>query len=182
MTHLLAQAAAAPAGVDNHYVLWAILLMAVALILFFLEVLVPSGGVLGFSSAVAMIAGVVLFFKVSTTLGLVSAIVALLAVPFLFAFALKLWPNTPIGKLLTLESTSNGQANGTTQADPGRSLHQLVGQTGQALTDLHPIGRCLIDGQRFDCLAQTGMIQAGSTVKVVTVSGMEIKVRVVDGS
>ena len=177
---VLGQSLAPQAGGNDQYVMWAILLLGLAVVLFFLEVFIPSGGILGFSAAVSMIVGIVLFFKVDTTLGLISAIIALASVPFLFAFALKLWPNTPIAKLLMLESSSpTGRAEGD-PASSARSPFELVGKRGKALTDLRPVGICLINGQRMDCLAETGVIKSGSTVRVVSVKDMQVKVRVQD--
>jgi membrane-bound ClpP family serine protease len=117
----------------------------------------------------------VLLFKVDTTVGLVGAIVCLLAVPFLMAVAVNLWPNTPIARLLTLKHRQKAQTN-TDETAPAAD-QKLVGKTGKALTDLRPVGTCLIDGQRTECLAESGIIRAGAAVRVVLVDGLQIKVR-----
>jgi len=173
----LAQVGTSPTPNDESYAIWAIILIGVAFVLFFLEVFVPSGGLIGFLSAVSLVAGIVMLFRINTTLGLISAIVSLIAVPFLFFFALKLWPNTPIAQLLLLKNASKNQAE--TQEDPthNESPDSLVGASGQAITDLHPVGTCLINGHRQQCLAQDGMISRNSRVRVVSADGMEIKVR-----
>ena len=84
--------------------IWAVLLLAIALALLFAELFVPSGGVISFFAACSLILGIVMLFKVDTKLGLVGAIVVLLATPFLFAAAIKIWPNTPIARLLLLKN------------------------------------------------------------------------------
>lgn len=161
---------------DNQAML-AVVLLVVALLLVFAEVLVPSGGLLGFLAAVSLVAGVVLMFRVDTTLGLVFALVAMIAVPFVLGFAMKILPNTPIGRKLILANPTR-DAN---EHEPHATAHaNLVGKTGKALTDLRPVGTCLIDGKREECLADAGVIETGATVRVVLADGMQIKVKAED--
>lgn len=168
----LAQAAA---GSPN-YAIWAVILLGVAVVLFFTEIIVPSGGILGFCSAISLIAGIVLLFKINTTLGLIGAIVALTALPFVFAFAIKVWPNTPIAQMLLLRSPPRPDANAA-NGHPDSTPTDLVGRNGAALTDLHPVGTCLIDGRRVQCLAETGLIRSGTPVCVIAADGIAVKVR-----
>ncbi len=162
---------------DDPQALWAIVLLAVALLLVFAEVLVPSGGVLGFLAAICLIGGVVLMFRVDTTLGLVSAIIAVIALPFVLGFAMKIWPNTPIGRRLILQST---QRDANPDSDAAPDTDDLVGAAGISLTELRPVGTCLINGRRLDCLADAGVIEPDQPVRVISVDGMQIKVRVDD--
>ena len=173
---LLAQTAPNQPASTTSYATWGIILLGIALALFFIEVIVPSGGIIGFLSAVSMIAGIVMLFKFDTTVGLIGAIISLIAVPFLFAFAIKLWPNTPIARMLMLKNPPRQD----TQTDSGSTPDQLVGKKGEAMTDLRPIGTCLIDGQRKQCLAVSGLIRSGRPIRVVSADGMEIKVRAED--
>lgn len=174
---LLANASTNSPTPDKSLAVWAIILVGVAVVLFFLEVMVPSGGVIGVLSAVSLIAGVVMLFRINTTLGLIGAILSLAAVPFLFAFALKLWPTTPIAQMLLLK---NLPRDGIDRAEPAPNdlpNEPLVGACGQALTDLRPVGTCLIDGRRQPCLAESNLISRGSKIRVVSVDGMGVKVR-----
>lgn len=173
---VLAQSASNPPASNHNYAAWGVILLGIALALFFVEVIVPSGGIIGFLSAICMIVGVVMLFKFNTTLGLIGAIVSLLAIPFLFAFAIKVWPNTPIARLLMLKNPPRQD----TQDDTGKSPDQMVGMKGKAMTDLRPVGTCLIDGQRMQCLAVSGLIRSDSAIRVVSADGMEIKVRAED--
>lgn len=174
---VLAAAANPPQAGPNPYVVWGLILLGVAVLLFFLEIFVPSGGVIGVCAVLAGVAGIVLFFHVDTTLGLIGAIIALIAAPFFFAFAIKLWPHTPIGRLLILKDPQSpeGRSGPTAQAGPAES--SLVGRVGKALSDLRPVGTCVIDGKRLDCLSEHGVINAGTRVRVVSAEGMQIKVR-----
>jgi membrane-bound ClpP family serine protease len=168
----LALAATAPPSPDTGYIIWAVALLGVAVLLFFVEVMVPSGGVIGFFSATSLIAGIVMLFKFNTQVGLIGAILSLMAVPFLFALALKLWPSTPIARMLLLKNPPRDDDVNQGDGPPVT----LVGARGKAMTDLHPIGKCLIDGRHIECVAQTGLIRSGSGVHVVSHEGMTIKV------
>ncbi len=164
---------------DNSHLNWAILLIAIALVLFFVEFFVPSGGVLAICAFVALATGVFFLYKVDTTVGLIGAIVSVASLPFLFALGMKLLPNTPFYRMLLLKSEPRpgmGQF-GIAGATGRERLKDLVGVTGEAVTDLRPIGTCLINGERQDCLATSGTIKAGSKIKVVSADGMRIMVR-----
>lgn len=158
---------------NDQYAIWALICFGVAIALFFVEVFVPSGGIIGFFAAAALVGGVVMLFKINTTLGLIGATVSLAAVPFLFAFAIKLWPETPMARWLTLKSPP------PIQTESGTIAHDtsLLNATGKAVTDLRPIGACVINGKRIECLATTGMIHSGQKVRVVSVDGLEVKVK-----
>lgn len=158
---------------------WAIILMAIALVLFFVEMFIPSGGVLSVLALIALGAGVFLLFKVNTTAGLIGAIAALIALPVAIAFGIRILPSTPLMKLMTLgapqqetELGEHGIAGGHGHAE----RKELIGVEGQAVTDLRPIGTCMIDGRRRDCLAVGGMIKTGSKVRVVAADGLQVKV------
>jgi len=159
--------------------LWSILFLAIALALFFAELFVPSGGLISFLAACSLIVGIVLLYIGDTLWGLVGSIVSLLAVPFLFAAALKIWPNTPIARILLLKNQpSRGlQDEGVAGHDATEKAQELVGQRGQALTDMRPVGTCLIEGKRTECLAEGGIIRSGRPVKVIAADGMHVRVR-----
>ncbi len=160
------------------FIIWAFILFTVALVLFFIELLVPSGGIIGVLAGAALITGLICMFQFNTTSGLFALIASLIALPFLVGLAIKFWPNTPIARLLALETRqprhmSPKESDQSEMAD----VEKLMGATGQAITDLRPVGTCMINGRRTECLADGGMIQTGSPVRVVAASGMQIKVR-----
>ena len=153
----------------------AVILIAIALMFFFLEVFVPSGGLLGLLAAASLIAGIVMLFWVNTTWGMVGLTLSLVAIPFLVAFALKIMPNTPFVRLLTLKNPPPPD-----DAAGIAARQELIDAAGKALTDLRPVGMCLINGRRTECMAERGVIEAGEPVRVVFADGMQIKVRVDD--
>jgi len=143
--------------------LWAVICIGLALLLFVLEVFVPSGGVLGFLSGVALVVAIFLLFRVDQTLGLIGAIVSLIAIPFF----------TPIGRMLTL---SGGHGVAVTGRQPVADK-PVVGAVGRTVTDLHPVGTCLFEGKRIECLADRHYIDREKPVRVVAVDGMQVRVR-----
>jgi membrane-bound ClpP family serine protease len=179
---LLAQSPVGQGAPNNSQLLiWAVVLIGMAIAFFIAEVFVPSGGVLGASSLLCLIGGIVMLFRIDTTFGLIGAIVSVLAIPVAFFFALWIWPSTPIGRALTLgpsddkeESAYDGEAP---FKDPTHTPSIPIGTVGKTLTELRPVGTCLFDGKRQECLSEAGMIAKGIEVKVITADGIEIKVR-----
>jgi membrane-bound serine protease (ClpP class) len=179
---LLSQAApAAPSAAatgSNAMLLWAVVLLGLAAALFVVEVFVPSGGVIGIVSAVCLVAGVVCMFGVDTTAGLITTIVALMAIPPAILGAMKVFPNTPIGQWLTL---GNEDASPDPAAiDTGSPPSLAVGDEGTAINDLRPVGHCRIRGQRIECIAVGPAIEPGQKVRVVSAEGFETRVRGLD--
>jgi membrane-bound ClpP family serine protease len=161
---------------DKQYLLWGLLCLGAAIILFVAEIFLPSAGIIALGAAASCVAGIALLFLYNPATGVVGLVITLAVLPFFFAFLLKLWPNTPIARLLLLKNTQAVRiAEAPGDGDDGRS--PLVGKRGKAVSDLPPVGMCMIDGKRTECLAEEGMIPAGNDVRVVSVDGMQIKVR-----
>lgn len=165
------------AGDDTQWMVWAIIAFGIAITLLVLEAFLPSGGVLGLLAGFCAIAGIVMFFMFDDKWGMVSMAVALLATPFIIGGMLWIWPNTPIGRALTLEDEQK-RVNTDERARDHDGLIK-VGLEGEALTELRPVGACRLDGKRIDCIAQAGVIEKGTTVRVVGVEGVSIKVKAI---
>lgn len=185
MLTILAQSTtqAPPAGGTTPWLMWGIVLLAMALALFFVEVFLPTGGIIGAASGLAAVAGVVCLFWRDSTLGLVAATGVLLALPFAIVFALKVAPDTPFAKWVTLNDTQKAltQNKSETPSTPAETARGApaplkVGDAGKTLTPLFPVGTCLIHGRREECLAKHGTIDAGTAVRVVSVDGSEVYV------
>jgi membrane-bound serine protease (ClpP class) len=103
-------------------------------------------------------------------------------VPLAFNFALRVMPNTPFGRRLILGDEDDEDAIAQrAQAESERREREqaLIGAMGVALTDLRPIGSARIEGERLEVLAEGGVIDAGTRVRVTRVDGTQIKVRAV---
>ena len=77
--------------------------------------------------------------------------------------SIKYFPKTPAGKRMILAETQT--------AVRAQSLRETdwIGREGVAQTVLRPSGMALIDGQRHDVVAESGMIESGSPIKIVAV-------------
>lgn len=188
---ILAQAAtqAPAAGNQTQWLIWGIVLLAMAVALFFVEAFLPTGGIIGAASGLAAVSGVVCLFWRDSTLGLIAATAVILAMPFAIAFALKIAPDTPFAKWVTLRETQApitqknvDEVGGTSRAEASSESGPAirVGDTGKTLTPMFPVGTCLIHGRREECLAKHGTIDQGATVRVVGVDGSEVFVAQID--
>lgn len=161
--------------------MWGFGLVLLAGFLLFIELFVPSGGVIGLVAGVTSIAGVVFFWRESTMWGLSGTLGVLVLGPCAVAFMLKVYPETYVGRKLILGGSKSEEeafaATVRTKADEHDNRQELVGQTGVTVNDLRPIGKVRIDGHRYEALAESGVIDAGSEVVVVSVVDNQIKVR-----
>lgn len=85
--------------------------------------------------------------------------------------SIKYFPQTKYGQRMILHTTLQGA-----QSSRNAST-ELVGRDGTAQTVLRPSGMAVIDGKRLDVVAESGMIAAGSAIKVIAVEGTRIVVR-----
>lgn len=162
--------------------LWGLALLGAALLLIVVEVFVPSGGLIAIVAAGCAITGVVCLFRYSPTWGVMGILVLLLAGPTMFAFALKIWPSTPMGrKMLGERSPEELEAERMRAAREVEERRALIGAQGIALTTLRPVGVVDIEGVRIDALAEGGLIPAGSKVRVTQADLHQVKVRAVQG-
>jgi len=166
--------------IEQTVILWGFGLLMAALFLAVLELFVPSGGVIGLVAFLLALAGVVAFWQVSWMWGTISLLLVLVLTPVTVNFALRVMPNTPMGRQLILASSDEEEA---ARALRERERHEqeqaLVGAKGVALTDLRPIGSAEIEGTRLEVMADGGSIDAGSAVKVWSVRGNQVRVRAV---
>ena len=90
---------------------WAILLLALGTGLALLEVFFPSAGILGFLSAVALIASVVMGFYEGPAVGALILVAIAIGLPTVIAVALKYWPKTAMGqRVLLIAPDSEGRS------------------------------------------------------------------------
>jgi membrane-bound ClpP family serine protease len=157
-------------------VLWTIGFAVAAAVLFTLEIVIPSGGLLGMLSMASLIGMIVCLFLIDATYGWVGLVASLFIVPGAIAIAMKMFPHTPIGKRLILGGNDGPRAEVRYSSDD-EDNDKLVGCEGVVVSELRPVGVCNIDGQRIECLSERGTLETGTKVKVVSASGLEIKVR-----
>ncbi len=166
---------------DSTLLLWGFGLLALSLLLLVLELFIPSAGVIGAVAALATIAGVVCFWRVSSAWGASATLVVLVLGPMAVALMLKVYPNTPVGRRLILGSSEDPEeaaARAVREREAARAAEAaLIGQEGEALTDMRPVGEVRIGGRRMEALAESGQISARQRVRVVDIVDNQVKVR-----
>jgi membrane-bound serine protease (ClpP class) len=178
MTFLAAGAA------NDTFLLAGFILAGLAVLLLFVELVVPSGGLIGLLCGVATIASVVAFFKYDTTWGLVAMLAYLVLGPIGVAFAFKLWLHSPLARRMILgaEDVTRSDEEAAAAAEESRrrrlaQLQELIGAEGITVTALRPVGVVKIEGQRVDALSEAGVIEARTPVVVTDILDNQIRVR-----
>src|SRR5688572_23390075 len=147
-----------------------ITLLILGTVLMFLETLLPGliAGIIGF---ICLLAAVVLGYRdfgyQTGTFILAGVLVGLLIGAWCW---LKFFPESRIAKKFISQHTVG---------DLGVDRPELLNGTGVALTSLRPSGTATINGQRVDVVAESGLIERGTNIKVVAVEGLRVVVRAI---
>lgn len=157
---------------------WAILLLVLGLALVVLEVFFPSGGVLGFLAACAIIASVVVGFRHNAGTGFGILAVAVFGLPAVVAVALHYWPETAMGRKFLLMVPRS--ADVLPDSPKKRRLKTLIGQVGRAKSKMLPSGVITVGGQTIDAVSEGMAVDPGQMVRIIEVRGNRVVVRPVD--
>ena len=142
---------------------------------FFLEVFIPSGGLISVVALGCVIAAVALAFaKAGTITGVVFLGVSIVLIPACLVAAFVLLPKTPMGKRLMLKIAQTAESGYVAQ---DLKEEALVGKTGVALSTLRPSGEARINDQRYDVITEGELIDKGAEIEVRNVGGNRIVVR-----
>ncbi len=155
---------------------WPLLVLALGYLLLIAEVFIPSGGLIGLLAISCIGVSLWQAFHQSTALGLKFLLADCLLMPLTLAFAIYLWPKTPLAKLVALQPPAPEDIE--VSHSPQRIDH-LVGELGRSLTPLRPSGLVDFDGRRLDGMSEEGLIPAGTLVRAVRVRSGQIIVRIV---
>ncbi|MFM1904224.1 MAG: hypothetical protein RLZZ440_2124 [Planctomycetota bacterium] len=156
--------------------LWIALLIVVGLALIMLEVFVPSGGVLGLLSVLALGAGVATaFVEHGAAAGMTVLAGTFLAVPAVLVAAFRWFPSTPLGRRVL--PPPPGAEDVLPDLAVRRRLRELVGRRGRATVELLPWGRVELDGESFEAVSDGRPLAAGSAIEVTAVQGRSLVVR-----
>ena len=158
---------------------WIAALVLVGLAMLALEVFVPSGGVLGFLSVVAIAAGVVTaFVEEGPAFGVGTLAVVVAAAPAILGIAFRIFPDTPLGRRVIPPPPKPDDV--VPDVDRRTAVKTLVGRTGRTVGDLLPWGSVEIDGIAHEAVSDGGPIAAGSPVEVVGTQSAALVVRTVE--
>ena len=155
---------------------WIALLVVVGLMLILLEVFVPSGGVLGMLSVVALGAGIVTaLMEKGAGVGMTVLAGTFIAVPAVLAVGFRWFPATPLGRRVLPQPPAEEDV----LPDPTqrRRLRDLVGRRGRTRSELVPWGSVDVEGDSFEAVSDGGPIAGGAVVEVTGVQGRAVVVR-----
>ncbi len=150
----------------------AIALFLAGVLLAVIDIFVPSGGMLLILCTVCAVGSVLFGFRSSTTMGMTMLTLVVASVPIGVFLAIKIWPHTPIGRMVILKPPSS--QSGT--ADGGE-LESWVGSVLRADSALMPAGQIKIGHRRLNAVAESGFIEAGQAVKVLGIRERSLLVR-----
>jgi membrane-bound ClpP family serine protease len=146
---------------------------AIGVVVLLADLFVPSQGILVVVGLGVLAYGLFEAFQIGVTVGLINALVLLIALPAGFIVVIRNWHRTPIGRRI---SPPNPMLTSQDRL-PVSDLESLLGTTGKAMTYLRPVGICEFNGKRFECKAEYGVIAAGVEVEAVRLSDRSLVVR-----
>lgn len=158
---------------------WSFCLLFAAIALIVLELFIPSGGLLSFLSAVAVLASVIVAFTAGPRAGLLMLVITLVIVPGILASAVRWWPHTPIGQLILIARPEDPD-DVLPDTEEYRGLRPLIGKVGKSKSVMMPSGAIVIEGRTHDAVSEGRAIDAGATVKVIDVRTNRLVVRPTD--
>lgn len=152
-----------------------IILLIVGAGAFFIEVFVPSGGLIFVAALGSTIGGIVLaFMNKGTTAGMLMILAALVLIPVSFVLACRMLPNSRMGRrMMLLKDQSQNEGYSSQDAHE----RELLGKTGVALSNLRPAGVARIEDKKCDVVTEGEMIAKETEIEVIRVEGNRIVVR-----
>ena len=159
---------------------WAFLLLAIGLFVVVLELFLPSAGILGVCAGALILSSLVLGFMDGLKSGALILLIAVIALPSLLGAMVKIWPHTPLGKLILLKDLKPNDVL------PNRTRHEqlanLEGQLGVAKTKMLPSGIVVINGEKYDAISEGFAIEIDDPIKVTSVRENRIYVQPYDAT
>ncbi|MFP4176308.1 MAG: NfeD family protein [Candidatus Brocadiia bacterium] len=146
-------------------IFWIIVLFASGLVAMLVELFIP-GAIIGTAGFIASIGSIIYAYQSGhTLLATILLFLMLLFVPLFFV----LWKSV-IGKLFELHETEKDYRSSL------QNYEELREKTGRATSPLRPSGTATIEGERHAVVTRGEMIDPGTKVKVVDVSGSRVVV------
>ncbi len=162
----------------DYYWIWAILLLVLGTGLALLELFFPSAGILGFLSALSLVAAVVMGFYQGAVTGILILLGVMVGLPVVIVVGFIYWPKTRLGRRVLLMAPSSEDV---LPVDPEKDrLKGLIGRTGRAKSKLLLAGVVIIDGEKVDAVSESMPIEVDQPITVVRVQGHRVVVRLLD--
>lgn len=151
-----------------------IILQLVGVFVLIVEIIIPSGGILGIITVALMGYSLYLVFTdISMFAGMVFVVADIIMFPVILFVGIKLLAKSP-ATLKTSLSKTDGYSS------QPEELSEFMGLSGTAVTDLRPAGTGFINNKRVDVVSRGEYIDKGSEILVSEVEGNRVVVRKVE--
>ena len=157
-----------------HSIYWTFLCFGLAFVVAVMEIFLPSGGLLAVLAIGLLIASIVLSFDTSLAFGCLYTFCVCLFIPIFLWAALRIWPNTWVGRQILLTPEEDPALVPDEQQD---FLKQLVGKHGLAKSKMLLGGLIEIEGVQYSAVSDVETIESGEPVCVLRIEGASIIVR-----
>lgn len=158
---------------------FAILLLIAGIGILTAEVFIPSGGLLGVITFLALVVSLVFAYRAwgsaHPSVFWAFCAVLLLLVPTALGGAFYVLPRTELGKRVLLEAPTSEEL--TPFAKETERLTKLIGRFGKTVTPLNPGGMILLDGERLHAISEGLIVEPGQAVEILEVRGTRLLVR-----
>ncbi len=150
-----------------------VLLLGLGLVLAVLEVLLPSGGLLGVVAAGVLTTAVILAFtEYGEGFGLLILLAVAVGVPIVVVWGFSFWPETPLGKQMLLEPPRAEDV--LPEIHTPDSLRRWIGEEAEATSPLRPSGVVRIGRTELPAISRLGAVGSGQKVRIVDVRGANL--------
>lgn len=149
-----------------------LILFIVGLGLLIIEGIVPGFGLPGIGGIIFVLVGTVLAMQDMTT-AIFSLSIAIIITTLVAIVMVKHGYRSKFLNRIVLSNKLNSDRGYLST----NTMSILMDKEGTSLSELRPSGFILIDGEKYDALAETGYIPENTNVKVVKVEGSKIIVR-----
>jgi membrane-bound serine protease (ClpP class) len=137
-------------------------LIALAIVLFILELATPTNGILSIGAVISLLLGSVMLIKPGADFAWAKISLSVI-IPAVILSALFFLTIVGIGINAQKRKVSTG-------------VEGLVGETGEAVSDLTPAGNVFVQGELWKAESKSGIIAKGQKVKILAVNGLRIDV------
>ena len=152
-------------------VIFPVILQLLGVAVVIAEFILPSMGIL---TVIALgLIGYSLFFvfgQISVAAGYVFVAVDICLFPVLVIIGIKILAVSPVTLRSTLSSKNGGQVQ-------PQEWNDLLGLSGNVVTDLRPSGTVVLNGKRYDVISRGEFIEKNSPVTVIAADGNRIVVK-----
>ena len=152
--------------------LYHIAVFLAGVLMIIVEILLPTVGLLAGLGVAAMLYSIVL--ALGGDIGALAALgIALVISVALFLLIVSRLPSSRLWNKIVLQKSSRTEEGYVSAAE----RTELVGKTGEVLTELRPSGTARIDGRPVDVISEGAFIQKGKSIVVLSVNGSRVVVR-----